>query len=83
VPCAFGVFSTVTAHPGLHSRYSTWTGTTGENRPTAFAGFAAGRVARAGLRVRATRLAAGRVRLVRDALIIVISTSPQIPAAPG
>src|ERR1700693_890421 len=23
VPCAFGVFSTVTAHPGLHSRYST------------------------------------------------------------
>jgi len=83
VPCAFGVFSTVTAHPGLHSRYSTWTGTTGENRPTAFVGFAAGRVARAGLRVRATRLAAGRVRLVRDALIIVISTSPQIPAAPG
>jgi len=84
VPCAFGVFSTVTAHPGLHSRYSTCTGTTGVNRPTGFAaGFAAGRAARAGLRVRATRRADDLDRLVRDALIIVISAFPQIPAAPG
>jgi hypothetical protein len=86
VPCAFGVFSTVTAHPGLHSRYSTCTGTTGEKRLTGFGGFAAGRdgrADRAGLRVRATRLAAGRDLLLRVALIIVVSTSPQIPAAPG
>src|ERR1700692_2009114 len=83
VPCAFGGFSTVTAHPGVHSRYSTCTGTTGVKRLTGFAGFVAGRAARAGLRVRATRRAAGLDRLVRDALIIVISTSPRIPAAPG
>src|SRR5580700_5167262 len=83
VPCAFGVFSTVTAHPGLHRRYSTCTGTTGANRLTGFTAFATGRAARAGLRVRATLRAAGRDRLVRDALIMVVSTSPQIPAAPG
>src|SRR5260221_5275052 len=83
VPCAFGVFSTVTAHPGLHSRYSTCTGTTGVNLLTVFAGLAAGRAARTGLRVRATRRAVGLVLLLRVALIIVISTSPQIPAAPG
>jgi hypothetical protein len=35
------------------------------------------------LRVRATRRVVVRDRLVRVALIIVISTSPQIPAAPG
>ena len=79
VPCAFGVFSTVTAHPGLHSRYSTCTGTADANRPTGFAGFAAGRVARAGLCVRATRRAAVLVRLVRDALIIVFSISLKYP----
>jgi hypothetical protein len=79
VPCAFGVFSTVTAHPGLHRRYSTCTGTTGVNRLAGLAGFAAGRAARAGLRVRATRRAAGRDRLVRDALIIVVSISLKYP----
>jgi hypothetical protein len=83
VPWAFGVFSTVTAHPGLHSRYSTCTGTTGVKRLTGFAGFAAGRAVRADLRVRATLRAVVLDRLVRDALIIVVSTSPQIPAAPG
>ena len=83
VPCALGVFSTVTAHPGLHKRYRTCTGTTGANRLACFAGgFAAGRVARAVLRVRDTRVVV-RVRLDRVALIIVVSTSPQIPAAPG
>jgi len=35
------------------------------------------------LRVRDTRRAAGREPFVRDALIILFSTSPQIPAAPG
>src|SRR3984957_3572152 len=83
VPCAFGVFSTVTAHPGLHRRYSTCTGTTGVKRLTGFAGFAAGRAVRAGLRVRTTRRVVVLLRLDRVALIIVVSTSPQIPAAPG
>jgi hypothetical protein len=78
-----GAFSTVTAHPGLHSRYKTCTGTA-ITRPAGFTGFAAGRVAlAAGFRVRATRRAAGREPFVRDALIILFSTSPQIPAAPG
>src|SRR5579872_1239165 len=87
VPWALGVFSTVTAHPGLHSRYSTCTGTTGAKRLAGFtaltAGRGAGRAARAALRVRDTRRAAGRDRVDRDALIMVVSTSPQIPAAPG
>jgi hypothetical protein len=79
----FGVFSTATAQPGLHRRYSTCTGTTGANRVVGFAGRAAGRAARAGFLVRETRRTAGRDRFVRDALIMIVSTSPQIPAAPG
>jgi hypothetical protein len=79
VPCAFGVFSTVTAHPGLHNRYSTCTGTAGANRPTGFTGFAAGRAARVVLRVLETRRAAGRALLDRDALIIVVSISLKHP----
>jgi hypothetical protein len=72
-----GVFSTVTAHPALHRRYSTCTGVA-ITRPAGFTGFAAGRAARAGfVRVRATRRAAGREPFVRDALIILFSTSPQ------
>src|ERR1700688_2825385 len=51
-PCAFGVFSTATAHPGLQSRYNTCTGTAAVKRLAVFAGLAAGRVVRAGLRVR-------------------------------
>jgi hypothetical protein len=77
-----GVFSTVTAHPGLHNRYKTCTGTA-ITLPAGFTGFAAGRVTRAVLRVRDTRRAARREPFVRDALIILFSTSPQIPAAPG
>jgi hypothetical protein len=76
VPCALGVFSTVTAQPGLHSRYSTCTGTTGANRVAGLAGFGAGRAARTDLRLRATRRAAGRDRLVRDALIIICLNFP-------
>jgi hypothetical protein len=88
VPCAFGAFSTVTAHPGLHRRYSTCTGTTGANRLAGLAaGFAgagaAGREVLAGLRVRETRRAAGRDPFDRVALIMIVSTSPRIPAAPG
>ncbi|MGD0908216.1 MAG: hypothetical protein ABSA96_11590 [Candidatus Acidiferrales bacterium] len=77
----------MTAHPGLHSRYKTCTGTAAANlEPVRAAGFAdfAGRAAgRAGLRVRATLREAARVRLLRDALIIIVSTCSQIPAAPG
>jgi hypothetical protein len=87
VPCAFGAFSTLTAHPGLHNRYKTCTGTAATNlelgRAAGFAGFAGRAAARAGLRVRATLREAVRVRLLRDALIIIVSTCSQIPAAPG
>jgi len=69
----------VTAHPDLHSRYKTCTGAA-ITLPAGFTAFAAGRVARAaGLRVRATRRAAGREPFVRDALIILFSTSLKYP----
>jgi len=67
VPCAFGVFSTATAHPGLHNRYCTCTGGAATNRPAGLAGFA-GRAGRADLRARATRRAVERVRLLLVAL---------------
>ncbi len=83
VPCAFGVFSTVTAQPGLHSRYSTCTGTTGVKRLAGLAGLgagrAAGRVVRADLRVRETLRVVLREPFVRDALIIVVSISLKYP----
>jgi hypothetical protein len=87
VPCAFGAFSTVTAHPGLHNLYNTCTGTAAANlelgRTAGFAGFAGRAAARAGLRVRATLREVVRARLLRDALIDIFSTCSRIPAAPG
>jgi hypothetical protein len=62
----------------LHSRYKTCTGTA-ITLPAGFTGFAAGRAALAGLRVRATRRAAGREPFVRDALIILFSISLKYP----
>ena len=42
VPCAFGIFSTITAHPALQNRYSTWAG--GASHDTVFTtGFTARR----------------------------------------
>src|ERR1700704_3495018 len=81
VPCAFGVFSTATAHPGLHNRYCTCTGGAATNRPAGLAGFSrrARRAGRADLRARVTRRAVERVRLLLVALIVFLS----MPAAPG
>src|SRR5882724_1683702 len=78
VPCAFGVFSTATAHPGLHNRYCTCTGGAATNRAAGLTGFA-GRAGRTDLRVRVIRRAAVRVLLVLVALIVFLS----MPAAPG
>src|SRR6266478_4852684 len=78
VPCAFGVFSTATAHPGLHNRYCTCKGGAATNRPAGSVGFA-GRAGRADLRARVTRRAVERVRLLLVALIVFLS----MPAAPG
>jgi hypothetical protein len=73
-----GVFSTATAHPGLHKRNNTWTGGAATNRAAGFTtGLArfAGRVDRTALRVRATPRVVERVRLFRDALIVILSTT--------
>src|ERR1039457_1040696 len=81
VPCAFGVFSTLTAQPGLQNRYSTCTGATATNRAVGLTGFA-GRAGRTDLLDRATRRVIERVRLLRDALMVILATCSQIPAAP-
>jgi hypothetical protein len=61
VPCACGIFSTLTAHPGRHNRNITWGG--GANFDTAFfTGFAAAR--KTLLRGRAVRREACRFVLV-------------------
>jgi hypothetical protein len=84
-----GAFSTVTAHPGLQSRYKICAGTAAANREPGraedLAGFAGRPAGRAGLRVRETLRDAVLVldRLLRDALIVTVSTCSQIPAAPG
>src|SRR6185437_14249040 len=71
VPCAFGVFSTITAQPGLQIRYITcgWGMTTFSFR----AGFAAGRTR---LEARAVRREV--LRVVRVALIVPLSITRRV-----
>ena len=68
VPCAFGIFSTITAHPALQKRNSTCgAGASFETRPAGFAdAFTAGFAARRGtaFRARAARRVARRDVLV-------------------
>src|ERR1700732_5093484 len=75
VPCAFGVFSTATAQPGLHNRYCTSTGGAATNRAACLTGFA-GRAGRTDLRARATRRVVLRGRLLLDSLTAFFSIPP-------
>ncbi|HXC86191.1 MAG TPA: hypothetical protein VNU23_00315, partial [Candidatus Cybelea sp.] len=86
VPCAFGIRSTITAQPGLHSLYRTGSGGGTTTFPVGRTGlvlFAAARLV-APFAGRADRFAAARrkevrrpaVRVVRVALIVFALTGP-------